>query len=1248
MAVSGPPPVDPAAIFDLLLQTGIRRGSIQAWREAHARHMTLLAVLLGECVSLTWVDESGQHEEQVFEYVRVLLPGGTTADEFEAAFSKVFGAALNPVRGRFTLVENASRQASIGEAALVGLDGCSCVLIASGDAGEPHIDADAALALAASLRELPSDARPACLILVGSHVELPLANQDGPDHFDVLVDLQRSPEEAWRALEQRLDTLDDAELTNAAMLAFVTGRLDTSRALLRRVNAVGHLPSLVAAIRLAHALGEEGPRARLEHALLTHHPHHSAARELRVARWASEANWNEVATYLADSSELTPELQYQAALAAFALSEAPSMVTFLEEIATLAEPDLDRAWRDGIGALQARNEHLVAVRQVLESNADERTGASGRADAALALLRQLMLRPPVDAEPTEDLEQQGEHLASIVLDHVADHPGDRGLRTAAMASFTPEASGAFGVAYLTSKLLEDGVASLQLVDTAPPPAPQRIASEEEFFEFVRKWLDAISQDFGVIMAHHAVPLPKGLRLQPADAIALLARAAEILAKTADLTGELGESITELDVILSIGLSLLLEFDGAVGGVDDIGLFQLLGQSLAIGGHHQRARQTAEGLLAYNQVASPRQRRRAWRVFADILQRCGDVVDALFGAVCSTRIAVESLPTLDRYEELELRIRLFRVLGLYETALSVANDAALLRTRDPRMERDHSFDDTVASVRFMQLFAMSSTATNSQLQREFDLVAQHYTNSVRMAYAMGVGTLPPLVMLGQLIRFAGDSGLEVTAETRAVFADTLEEFPPRDTQRIRALTAPRSRFEDLLRALRALANVRYTSDLAIDLEHTRHMARRFLDQGDGASTHELLVAIEVLADLTSARQNSFDSELNTLAYLQAHYMGSAMLWHGAPPALLLGSPDANPPHPSITSLLEDPLAWSHRVAARFVGRTSLCALAVTQEQHVVHLLAREGSFLGPILESTRRFDFGRFRTWAELYPRGYGALDRSAPDALSFVEQTLDNIELAGDRDHDTCLVFLPTAELASLPANLLRFHDGHAGATGPTATIPSLGWLDSRRVPAIAGEGREAWILPSSVSESRLIPDALGLLQGELPAILKAHGFRLHIDAIPRRTQSPPALALVVAHGAVRANGSFAYIADERGQRFRVSEILTALDGADVLLALICNAGHLTHDRLGGRPLGLPRDALAANFRAVVASPWPLDAFSASEWLPLFLDAWSGGSPLARAVYEANLKLRATRPHPSDWLAMHVYGDYELTMPSPG
>jgi hypothetical protein len=1238
--VNVPPPIDRAAVFDLLLKTGIWRGSLQVWREAYARHTELLAILLDGCVSLTQVDESGQNEAQVFEHVHVLLPRGTTADEFENALSEAFGPELNPMRGRFTLVENADDRASI-EAALVDLDGCSCVLIASADEDDPP---DAALTLAASLHELPSDTRPACLILVGPHVELPPAGQDsGRDPFDVRVDLQGSPEEAWRAVEQRLDTLDDVELTQAAALAFITGRFDTSRALLQRANAIGHPPSLVTASRLAHDLGEEGARARFEHALLTHHPRHSAARELRVARCVSEGNWSEVAAQLADSSELTPELQYQAALAAFALSETPSMATFLDVVASLADANLDRAWREAIGVLQARNEHSLAVRQVLENDADEQTGASGRVSAVLSLLRQLMLRPPVEAGSTEELER----LTSIVLDHVADHPRDLGLCFAAIASFTPNASGSFGISYLAWKLFEDGVASLQLVDTAPPTAPQREASEEEFDEFIRKWLDAISQDHGVIMAYHSAPLPKALLLQPDDAMALLARAARMLAQAADVTGEVGESIGALNMVLSVGLSLLLEFDGAACGIDDIGLFQQHGHSLATGGHPQWARQTATGLLAYGQVASPRQRRRAWRAFADIMHRCGDLVGAFFGAVCSTRIAVESLPTLDRWDELELRIRLFRDLGVVETALSVANDAASLRTRDPRMEQDHVFDDTVASVRLIQLFAMSSTAAASQLQHELDLIAHHYTDSVRKAYAARIGISPPLAMLGQLIRFADDAALEVTAQTRALFVDTLAEFDQRDAQRIRAVTDPRVSFEALLGALHALANVRYASDLAIGLERIRHMARRLLGQGDGASTHELLVAIEVLADPTSARHARLDRDLNTLAHLQAHYVRSGLLRHGAPPAPLLGAPGANPPH-AISSLLEDPLAWSHRVTARFVGRTSLCALAVTHDHRVIHLLAREDSPLGPVLESTRCFDLGRFRTWAELYPHGYGMLHRSAPDALSFVEQTLDNIELAGERGHDTCLVFLPTAELMSLPANLLRFHDGHAGATGPTATIPSLEWLESLRVPAIAGEGREAWILPSSVDETRLIPDALGLLlQGGLPAVLEPHGFQLHVDAVPRRTQSPPALALVAAHGAVRTNGSFAYIADERGQRFHVRDILTALDGAQVLLAIICSAGHLTQDRLGGRPLGLPRDALAAGFRAVVASPWPLDAISALEWLPLFLDEWSSGSPLARAVYEANLKLRATRPHPSDWLAMHVYGDYELTMPSP-
>lgn len=883
-----PPSIDQETIFDLLLGTGIQRGSLQVWRAERSRHKTLLALLLGECVSLTWIDESGQNEARVFEHVQVLLPPGSTADEFETALSEAFGPELSPMRERFTLVENTDGRASLGEAAFAG---GTCMLIAG--AGEDESPADEALALMASLSEQASDARPACLILVEPHVGLTPKDQDsGREPFDVLVDLHRSPEEAWRALEQRIDTLDDVELTRAAELAFATGRLDTSRALLQRADPVRSPLSLVTAIRLARALGEEGPRTRLEQALLTQHPRHPAARELLVARSVGEGDWNEVAALLADSDELTPELQYQAALAAFARSEAPSMATLLDAVAALAGADFDRAWSDGIGVLQARGEHLLAERQVLAVDSDERRGAGGRASAALALLREFLLRPPL--ESPEGLEQV-ERLASFLLDHVAAHPEDLHLRSAAMGSFTPNASGSFGVAYLASKLFEDGVTPPKLVDTAPPP-DHRVASEEEFSEFMARWIGAIAQERGVILAHHRVPLPETLVLQPDDAMALLARAAMMLAQAADVIGEIGDNVDELNVILSAGLSLLHELDEPIGEVDEISLFQMLGQSLATSGHHQRARQTAAGLLDHGQA--PRQRRRAWRAFADILQRCGDVVGALVGAVCSTRIAVEPLPTIDRYDELELRIRLFRVLGLYEPALSVADDAASLRTRDPRLAQDHNFEDTVASVRFARLFATSPTATASQLQREFDILLRHYTDSVRMAYAAGVGILPPLNMLGQLLRFAADSALEVSAEAHALFADTLEEFPAPDARRIRALTAPRVSLEDLLVTLRPLADVRYASDLAIGLEHARQMARRFLGQGD-TPANELLVAIEVLADSTSARHASLDRDLNTLAHLQAHYLRSGMLQ--APPPSFLGAPGANPPH-SIASML----------------------------------------------------------------------------------------------------------------------------------------------------------------------------------------------------------------------------------------------------------------------------------------------------------------------------------------------------------
>jgi CHAT domain-containing protein len=118
----------------------------------------------------------------------------------------------------------------------------------------------------------------------------------------------------------------------------------------------------------------------------------------------------------------------------------------------------------------------------------------------------------------------------------------------------------------------------------------------------------------------------------------------------------------------------------------------------------------------------------------------------------------------------------------------------------------------------------------------------------------------------------------------------------------------------------------------------------------------------------------------------------------------------------------------------------------------------------------------------------------------------------------------------------------------------------------------------------------------------------------------------------------FVSVSGEDGTRFTPWGAAANLRGAGVVVLLVCNAGRTDVEHFSERLIGLHVDLLGGGSRAVVASPWNVDAMSGARWIKHFLEQWSAGQTIADCVYEANAAI-ANRYEPTDYLAMHLYGD---------
>lgn len=160
-----------------------------------------------------------------------------------------------------------------------------------------------------------------------------------------------------------------------------------------------------------------------------------------------------------------------------------------------------------------------------------------------------------------------------------------------------------------------------------------------------------------------------------------------------------------------------------------------------------------------------------------------------------------------------------------------------------------------------------------------------------------------------------------------------------------------------------------------------------------------------------------------------------------------------------------------------------------------------------------------------------------------------------------------------------------------------------------------------------------------LPALVADQGIEVRLNETPESIV-PSELAVVVAHGELGGAGRyFVGLRDGAGRYFDPDELADALSGTVVVVLLVCSGGRTEQVPHGLSTTGLTRTLLDKGVRTVIAPPWALEVYVACDWLNPFLKACETGSPVARAAYEANLALSQQYHAPTQWLAMHVFGD---------
>jgi hypothetical protein len=310
-----------------------------------------------------------------------------------------------------------------------------------------------------------------------------------------------------------------------------------------------------------------------------------------------------------------------------------------------------------------------------------------------------------------------------------------------------------------------------------------------------------------------------------------------------------------------------------------------------------------------------------------------------------------------------------------------------------------------------------------------------------------------------------------------------------------------------------------------------------------------------------------------------------------------------------------------------------AVGLDSENRLVRVTIHKGKLYGPIVEPRSVFDPSALDQWNRDGFNRLRSLDRFSPYGYDEVQRVVSGLGLSS-LSKGTATIVLQSGHAAIVPANLLVREDGFVGES-PVAVVPSLSWLKSVRSSQRKATGKvAAWTAKpdanAAISALRIVNEYVHDWFLSVPTELRWRG----------EPDGPPDLAVVSAHGIVEANGPFfRMLKDEQERPMALGYLEKTLSGVGVVVLLVCSAGKVARSPFLNSSLSLPQRLLDGGCRAVVASPWPLDASKAGRWLELFVSVWREGFNVADAVYFANSELRRQSAHPLDWLAMYVFGD---------
>jgi CHAT domain-containing protein len=233
------------------------------------------------------------------------------------------------------------------------------------------------------------------------------------------------------------------------------------------------------------------------------------------------------------------------------------------------------------------------------------------------------------------------------------------------------------------------------------------------------------------------------------------------------------------------------------------------------------------------------------------------------------------------------------------------------------------------------------------------------------------------------------------------------------------------------------------------------------------------------------------------------------------------------------------------------------------------------------------------------------------------------------------LLFVPFAELNTLPFQALQWRRRALGLQKPISYLPAASLLQYFRQPDSQAVGALVVGDPEAMSymdvatgrvetldplpAARLEAQAVAALYGAQPLV----GAQATEQAVREALKRAPRLIHFATHGFLQEDAPLASgVALVGGEAITVDELMGLELKAEVVVFSACDTGR---GRLQGSELiGLARGLLYAGARAAVVSLWPVDDVATAMLMEFFHTELAAEVSPARALWQAQLRLQQT------------------------